>query len=162
MVYLSRIEDNYSKTTLAYDPFVFCVLLLIPSQYSRPGSLFVNLSWISPDSVRVVNNRVVAVDTNQPVACIMLGFVAGSNLMSPMEQYNSKNSDAPSTRFHQVSIAPFGQFFRREVAMWGHLFKFVKISASIFAEGIGMSFGTRPDPSGGDNVYQLPPHQVDF
>ena len=105
-----------------------------------------NLSRVDPSTLTAADNRVCDKTTRKTVACVMTGFVSNWDLDTAMERPNSRNPEQP-LRVHQVTIVPFTQFFRREMAVWGEILGFTRITGTIFVEGMG--FTTRSEQGDG-------------
>ncbi len=103
---------------------------------------FVALSRFNPDGLCAVDSRICFVGTRKTVACIIVGFASGSNILSSAER-DSRNTDKGPTRTHQVTLTPFAQMFRHEMSVLGKVLGFNTITGSILREGI--SFTTRPE-----------------
>ncbi len=97
---------------------------------------FVNLSRVDPELLCSVDARISFLDTKKTAACIMIGFATSSEISGCTEQTNRMQK-------HQVTVAPFSQFHRREVAVWGKILGFTSISGSVV--DAGMSFSTRQE-----------------
>ena len=110
-------------------------------RFTKWGS-YVNTARVDPALLRVINNRLRITDTKAMASCIMTGSITESFLIASAE------AGPPHSPYsiHKITIAPFEQDFRRDTAVWGHLFDFHVISGMISSRGF--SFTTRGEGKG--------------
>ena len=109
--------------------------------FTKCGS-YVNTARVNPSLLSVANNRLRVADDRSMALCIMTGTVTESFLIASAE------SGPPHSPYaiHKVTIAPFEQDFRQDIAAWGLLFKFEIISGML--SPAGFSFATRGEGKG--------------
>jgi hypothetical protein len=106
-------------------------LILGGLTFERSG-FFVNTARVHPDILTVDSRRLKIAGTTQNAVGIMIGVVT--------ECYLVEEGTTPYP-VHKITIVPFAQDMRRDTALWGQLFGFRSITASVSAGGI--SFLTR-------------------
>ena len=101
-----------------------------------------NTARANPALLRVMNTRLRIAETKSMAMCVMTGTVTESFLVA------SADAGPPNAPYpiHKLTIAPFEQDFRRDVAAWGQLFDFHVIAGQI--SPAGFSFMTRGEGKG--------------
>lgn len=106
------------------------------------SGFYVNTARVDPALLVVENSRLRVRDKKLLAVCIMTGTLTESFLVDSSE---SGPRSAPYS-IHKVTIAPLDQDWRRDVSLWGLLFKFDVISGMLTESGFG--FATRGEGKG--------------
>ncbi|KAF8872725.1 hypothetical protein BD779DRAFT_1679554 [Infundibulicybe gibba] len=117
--------------------------------FERSG-FFVNTARIHPNRLTTEGGRLKIAVGDRPVNAvgIMLG-VTTECLLAETGTYGSVNA----YNVHRITIAPFKQEWRRDVAVWGNLLGFTLITGS--HSHLGMSFTTRKESGTSSAVQQM-------
>ncbi|KAF8873002.1 hypothetical protein BD779DRAFT_1679461 [Infundibulicybe gibba] len=117
--------------------------------FNRSG-FFVNTARIHPKLLTTEGGRlkIKAGDRLVNAVCIMLG-VTTECLLTETGTYGSVNT----YNVHRITIAPFKQEWRRDVAVWGKLLNFTLITGS--HSNLGISFTTRKQSESSGVVQQM-------
>lgn len=103
---------------------------------------YVNTARVNPSDLFVENNRLRVRDPRNLAVGIMTGTATESYLVDTTQAGPRNNPYA----IHKLTLAPFQQEWRRDVSLWGLLFKFYIISGSVSEHGF--SFTTRGEGKG--------------
>src|ERR1700677_255175 len=108
--------------------FMFHLIsLILQGLLFKRSGFFVNTARVHPDMLAVEGHRLKIAGTNHNAVCIMIGVTTESFLV--------EEGTVPYP-VHKVTIVPFVQEMRRDTALWGQLFKFNLITASVSANGL--------------------------
>jgi hypothetical protein len=108
------------------------------------SNYFVNTARVHPDALAVDGqNRLKIAGSNTNAVCVMLGVVTESMLI---DEGAVMSQTYPARK---VTVVPFAQEMRRDTSLWGQLFKFHVVSASVSTRGLsfltkrqGLSFAS--------------------
>lgn len=103
---------------------------------------YINTARINPADLYVENSRLRVHQKKLLAIGIMTGTVTESFLVATA-QAGPRHSPYP---IHKISIAPLEQDFRRDVSVWGMMFKFNAAAGTI--SPYGFSFATRGEGKG--------------
>ena len=103
---------------------------------------YVNTARVDPALLVVENLRLRVRDKNQLAICIMTGTLTESYVV---DSCDAGPRHAPYA-IHKVTITPLEQDWRRDVSVWGMLFKFQAIIGMLSESGFG--FATRGEGKG--------------
>ncbi|KAF8882600.1 hypothetical protein BD779DRAFT_1674939 [Infundibulicybe gibba] len=135
---LAFIRQAVSKRTL--DLILMGMLFVNNGCYVNtariePNKLAVATATNAADSIKL--QLTLSARTNENAVGIMIGMVTECFLV---EEYTSISNEKPFS-FHKITISPFAQEYRRDVALWGQMLNFRTIVGSVSAQGL--SFTTR-------------------
>ena len=129
IIYLTYLFNSRGRTFLR-------ALLFVKSDY------YINTARINPADLYVDNSRLRVQGKKLLAIGIMTGTVTESFLIATAE---AGPRHSPYS-IHKISIAPLEQDFRRDVSVWGMLFKF-RVAAGTISP-YGFSFTTRGEGKG--------------
>ena len=100
------------------------------------SDFYVNTARVDPAELHIESARLRVREKNLLAIGIMTGTVTESYLVASTSPYST----------HKITIAPLEQDFRRDISLWGLLFKFHSIRGSI--SPYGFFFATRGEGKG--------------